>query len=146
MIEFFNNLFALLYEPFFDYSTNNDLLDCVFNNKDYAKIGGVLILTSVLLLSVFYKIWDPIKKPKLKWILTILIIGLISSILTHTILIELNGCLRMKTVAFSGTGVDPFNFALIMSTITFVYALIISFILSIIPFRLISTNNRYNPF
>jgi quinol-cytochrome oxidoreductase complex cytochrome b subunit len=122
------------------------LLDCVFNNYDYAKIGGVLILMPVFLLFIFYKIWDPIKKPKLKWIFTILIIGFISSIITHTILIELNDCLRMKTVAFNGNGVDPFNFALTMSLISFLYAVIAAVILSIIPFRLISTNNRYNPF
>jgi len=145
MIEFFNNLFAPLYEAFFDYSTNNDLLDCVFNNYDYAKIGGVLILTPILLLFIFYKIWDPIKNPKLKWILTILIIGLFSSIITHTILIELNNCLRMKIVSSDG-GANPFNFSLSMSIISFFYGLIIALVLSIVPFRLISTNNRYNPF
>jgi succinate dehydrogenase hydrophobic anchor subunit len=146
MIEFLNELFALLYEPFFDYSINNDLLDCVFNNFDYAKIGGILIITPLLFLLVFYKIWDPIKNPKLKWILTIIIIALISAILTHTILIKFNNCLRIIIGGYSGSGADPFNFVLITSLISFFYGLIIAFLLSIIPFRLISTNNRYNPF
>ncbi|TXD53114.1 MULTISPECIES: hypothetical protein [unclassified Polaribacter] len=146
MIEFLNNIFAPLYEAFFDYQTNNELLQCIFNNFDYAKMVGVLLITPVLLLLGFYKIWDPIKNPKLKWILTIIISALISAILTQKILIELNVCLRMKIGGFTGDGVDPFNFALSMSMISFFYALIISIILSIIPFRLISTNNRYNPF
>jgi len=41
---------------------------------------------------------------------------------------------------------DADYFIFQMSAITLVYALLIALILSIIPFRLISTNNRYNPF
>jgi len=146
MIELLNNLFAPLYEAFFDYNTNNVFLNCVFNNFDYAKIGGVLIMTPLLLLFVFYKIWDPIRNPKMKWILTVLIIALISSIITHTILIQLNNCLRIEIGNWGGAGADPLNFALSMSIISFFYGLIIAIVLSIIPFRLIGTNNRYNPF
>lgn len=145
MIEILNNTFAPLFEPFFDYDTNNQLLDCVFDNSDYAKIGTTMLLVSIVFLTFFYKIWDPIKNPKLKLGGTILIIGLVSFTSTYFIL-GMNNCIKIAIGDSTGIGVDPFNFMLQLSLISVLYGIIISCILSIFPFRHISTNNSKNPF
>jgi hypothetical protein len=145
MIEFLNNFFAPLYENHFDFQTNKVFLDCVFSNYDYAKFGGVLIMTSFVLLFIFYKIWDPLKNQRLNWIFIIFIIALTCSITTYIFLVEFNVSLRMLLKGYNGSGTDPLSFVFIISLISFFLGLIASIILSI-PLSLLSSYNRYNPF
>lgn len=144
-MDFLNNIFVHLYEKLFNYDTYNNLLNCVFNNKDYGKMGFVIIIISIILLTVFYKFWDPINNPKLKLALTCLVIGLFSFLGTHSIF-EMNNCLKDIIINYSGVGPDPYDFMFQIDLLSALYGVVISFVLAILPFRLISTNNRYNPF
>lgn len=137
------NKIAPGYEFFFDWSTYEDLLNAVFNNFDYGKIGWLIIIIPIIILTIFYKLWDPVSSSKLKWWLTLMAIGILSYISTSMVLYN-----NIKIIEHLSIGKDPNAdyFILQMSVITLVYSLIIAFILSIIPFRLISTNNRKNPF
>lgn len=142
-----NEIIAILYDRLFDWATYQQLLGMVFDNQDYGKIGWILIIVPLLVLTVFYKFWDPVSNSKLKWYLTMLIIMLIlyggASIVLYN---------NFEIIQYIGeyTGedgqVDADYFIFQMGMITLVYGLILSFILSIFPFRFISTNNRYNPF
>lgn len=144
-MDLLNDFFVLWYERLFDYTTYNTLLDCVYNNADYGKIGGLMFMNTLILLFVFYKIWDPVKNPKVKWVVSILLIALLSSGSTYYIL-DMNACIREAIINNNGGGADPINFITQMSVLTFVYSLIIAFVLSIFPFRYFSTNNSHNPF
>lgn len=142
-----NEIIATLYDRFFDWAVYQELSGMVFDNLDYGKIGWVLIILPILVLTVFYKFWDPVRNSKLKWIVTMVFTLTISYAATSIILYN-----NFKIIEFLGnfTGeegqVNADYFIFQMGMISVVYTLIIAFILSIIPFRLISTNNRYNPF
>lgn len=142
-----NEFIATLYDRLFDWNVYEDLSRMVFENLDYGKIGWILIVLPILFLIIFYKLWDPVSSSKLKWYLTMFLISLISYIGASTILYS-NTQIIEYIGNFTGEDgqVNADYFIFQMSMITFFYALIISFILSIVPFRLISTNNRHNPF
>jgi hypothetical protein len=137
------NVIAPGYEYFFDWGTYQNLLNAVFDNLDYSKIGWSILVVNLITLAVFYKLWDPVSASKLKWWLTLLVVGVISYISTSTILYN-----NIQIIEHINIGQLPDGsyFIVQMSLITLVYSLIIAFVLSIIPFRLISTNNRNNPF
>jgi hypothetical protein len=142
-----NNIIALIYDRLIDWDTYQELSGMVFSNQDYGKLGWVLIIVPILVLTIFYKFWDPVSNSKLKWYVAIMLIMLISY--TGTSIILYNNFEIIKFIGnFTGANGEPDAdyFIFQMSAITLVYAFIISFIISIIPFRLISTNNRYNPF
>lgn len=142
-----NDFIATLYDRLFDWNTYQELSGMVFNNQDYGKLGWILILTPFLTLTTFYKFWDPVSNSKLKWFLTLLFVMIISYTGTSIILynnFEIIQYIGNYTGEVDQPSADYFIFQ--MSAISLVYALILSFVLSIIPFRLISTNNRYNPF
>lgn len=142
-----NKIVAILYDRLFDWDTYQELSGMVFNNQDYGKLGWVLIIVPVLTLTVFYKFWDPVSSSKLKWFLSLLFVMLISY--TGTSIILYNNFEIIQYIGdFTGENGAPSAdyFIFQMSVITLVYALVLSIILSVIPFRLISTNNRYNPF
>lgn len=141
------NEIALLYEFFFNWNTYQELLNYVYNNQDYSKIGWLILIVPVLILTIFYKLWDPVSSSKLKWLLTMVLISIVIYASITTILYN-----NPEIMAYLGSylgGVDQVDadyFIFQMSIITVFYELIITFILSIFPFRLISTNNRKNPF
>jgi len=142
-----NDIIALLYDRLFDWDTYQELSGMVFNNLDYGKLGWVLIVVPIIVLTVFYKLWDPVSNSKLKWYLTTLFIMIISYTGASIILYK-----NFEIIQYIGnfTGedgqVNADYFIFQMGMISVVYTLIIAIVLSIIPFRLISTNNRYNPF
>jgi hypothetical protein len=142
-----NEIIALLYEPFFNWDTYQELLSAVFNNLDYGKIGWLILIIPIIILIIFYKFWDPISSTKLKWWLMILSISILGYISASTIL-----CSNPEMIQYLGnyTGengqLDAVYFIFQMSMITAVYSLIITLMLSIVPFRFISTNNSKNPF
>jgi hypothetical protein len=137
------NVIAPGYEYFFVWETYQDLLNIVFLNFDYSKIGWSILVINLIALAIFYKFWDPVSASKLKWWLSILGIGILSYISSSTILYNNIEIIEHINIGQSPDGV---YFIIKMSLITLVYSLIIAFILSIIPFRLISSNNRNNPF
>lgn len=141
------NGIAPLYEFFFNWDTYQQLLNAVYDNLDYGKFGWLLIIIPILILTIFYKFWDPVSSSKLKWGLTILCISIISYIGASTILYN-NPEIIQYLGNYTGEDGQPDAdyFIVQMSMITFGYSLIIAFILSIVPFRLISTNNSKNPF
>ncbi len=142
-----NVIIAPLYEFFMNYDTYETLLNAVFNNLDYGKIGWLIILIPAIILTVFYKLWDPVSASKLKWWLTILCIVILSYVGASTILYN-NPEIIEYLGNYTGANGEPDAdyFIVQMSMITLSYSLIVAFILSIVPFRLISTNNRNNPF
>lgn len=142
-----NEIVATLYDRLFDWDTYQELSGMVFNNQDYGKLGWILILVPILTLTIFYKFWDPVSNSKLKWFLSLLLVMIISYAGTSIVLYN-----NFEIIQFIGnyTGEDgqpsADYFIFQMSSISLFYGLILSFFLSIFPFRLISTNNRYNPF
>lgn len=137
------NAIAPLYEYFFDWNTYQDLLNAVFSNFDYSKIGWSILVVNLITLTVFYKFWDPISASKLKWLISLLGIGILSYIATSSILYN-----NVEIIQHLGSGQSPDGdyFIFQMSMISFMYSLITAFILSMIPFRQLSTNNCKNPF
>ena len=142
-----NEIVAILYDRLFDWDTYQELSGMVFNNQDYGKLGWMLILVPILVLTIFYKFWDPVSSSKLKWFLSLLFVMIISYAGTSIILYN-NFEVIQYIGNYTGENGEPSAdyFIFQMSAITLVYGLIISSVLSIILFRLISTNNRYNPF
>lgn len=137
------NAIAPLYEYFFDWNTYQDLLNAVFNNFDYSKIGWSILVVNLITLTVFYKLWDPISSSKLKWLVSLIIISILSYVATSSILYN-----NVVIIQHLGNGQSPDGdyFIFQMSMISFMYSLITAFILSMIPFRQLSTNNCKNPF
>ena len=142
-----NEILAPCYEFFFNWDTYQDLLSMVFNNLDFGKIGWLIIIIPIVILFVFYKFWDPVSSSKLKWWLTILSISILGYISASTVLYNNTKIIQYLGNYTGGNGQPDADYFIIqMSLMTLVYSLIIAFILSIIPFRLISSNNRNNPF
>ncbi|MBG7613165.1 hypothetical protein IU405_13000 [Polaribacter sp. BAL334] len=137
------NEIATLFEFFFNWDTYQELLNAVYNNLDYGKIGWLMIIITTIVLVVFYKFWDPISASKLKWLISLLGIGILSYVATSSILYN-----NVEIIQHLGIGQSPDGdyFIFQMSMISFVYSVIIAFVLSIIPFRQLSTNNSKNPF
>ncbi|MCL7755017.1 hypothetical protein [Polaribacter sp. Z022] len=141
------NEIAPLFEFFLNWDTYEELLNAVYNNVDYSKICLLLIFTPLLLLTTFYKFWDPVSSSKLKWWVTIFIVSIFSYIGASLILYN-NPEIIQYLGNYTGENGQPdaHYFIFQMSMITLGCSLIVAIILSIIPFRLLSTNNRNNPF
>ena len=140
-----NDFIASLYDPWFDYVTYNKLINSVFDIKDFQKLGFGFLIVSILGLIVFYKLWDPVKKPRLKWFATLLSIGLIMSIITYSLLSNNVGILTLFGNYSGPPEPDPQYFIFQMAAISFLYGVILSAILSI-SVKFISVANKYNPF
>lgn len=142
-----NDIVTLGYESFFDWNTYQVLLNAVYNNYDYSKIGWSIVVVNIVILLIFYKFWDPVSGSKTKWYLTLSGIAILTYIATSTILYN-----NIQIIQYIGnyTGdngqPDADYFIFQMSMISLVYSLVIAFILSIIPFRFVSINNSKNPF
>ena len=141
-----NDLLALLYEPFFDYNTYQDLLNLVFDNADYGKLGFILILIPLVVLGIFYKLWDPIRNQLLMLGLSVLLLLVIVYSSTTGILYN-NGGILQEIGNYTGDDgqMDPDYFVFQMSMISMLYSVIISTVFSF-GLKLISTNNSHNPF
>lgn len=142
-----NDIIATLYDRLFDWETYQELSGMVFENLDYGKLGWILIIVPLLVLTAFYKFWDPVRNSKLKWYVTMLFIIVILYAGASLVLynnFEIIQYIGNYTGEEGQVNADYFIFQ--MGIITLLYGLIIAFILSILPFRLISTNNRHNPF
>lgn len=141
-----NDFIASLYDPWFNYELYKDLQDSVYNAFDFQKLGISLIITSLLLLFVFYKFWDPVKKPRIKWIITLVLVGVFMSVICYALLFNNSELLQSMGSYSGGVGEpDPQYFILQMAVISFLYGVILSCILSI-PIKYFSVGNKHNPF
>ncbi|MCF6297998.1 MAG: hypothetical protein L3J08_08455 [Flavobacteriaceae bacterium] len=140
-----NDILVILYEIFFDWNTYQDLIKYVFNNFDFGKIGWVLLLVPLIILFVFYKFWEPMRRQRLMWVITVIVISIIAYATTSGILYNNNSILQHIGNYTGDGGPDADYFIFQMSMISALYAFILSFLESMI-IKNISTNNSHNPF
>ena len=137
-----NDLFAPMYEWWFEYEVYEILLDCLYDNNDYGKFGWLLLIVPLLLLALFYKAWEPMRRQRLKWSITIILISLIGYMTTTGIVFK-NVCILDEL-----NGQDPKlaeTFIVQISLISALYFLLASLIYTFIVKRF-STHNSHNPF
>ena len=141
-----NDFIASLYDSWFNYELYKDLQDSVYNAFDFQKLGISLIITSLLFLFVFYKFWDPVKKPRLKWIITLLLVGVFMFAICYALLFNNSELLQYMGNYSGDVGEpDPQYFILQMAVISFLYGVVLSWLLSILV-KYISVGNKHNPF
>ena len=137
-----NDLFAPLYEWWFNWDVYQVLLTCLYDNNDYGKFGWLLLIVPLLLLALFYKAWEPMRRQRLKWSITIILISLIGYMTTTGIVFK-NVCILDEL-----NGQDPKlaeTFIVQISLISALYFLLASLIYTFIVKRF-STHNSHNPF
>ena len=137
-----NNLFAPFYEWWFDWDVYKVLLTCLFDNNDYGKFGWLLLIVPLLLLALFYRAWDPMRRQRLMWLITTIIISLIGYMATTSIVFN-NVCILDELNGLDSKLAE--TFIVQISLISALYFLIISLIYTFIVKRF-SINNSHNPF
>jgi len=137
-----NNLFAPFYEWWFDWDVYQVLLTCLFDNNDYGKFGWLLLIVPLLLLALFYRAWDPMRRQRLMWLITTIIISLIGYMTTTGIVFN-NVCILDELNGLDAKLAE--TFIVQISLISALYFLIISLIYTFIVKRF-SINNSHNPF
>ncbi|WP_299681160.1 hypothetical protein [uncultured Dokdonia sp.] len=139
-----NNLLAPIYEYFFSWDNYEILLTCLWENNDYGKFGWMLFLVPFFLLVLFYKVWEPIRKQRLMWLITILIISIIHYAATTGIIYN-NTCILDELGVYTGDQINPEYFIFQIGMITVLYSIIVSLIYTLIIKRF-SKHNSHNPF
>tara|TARA_B110000259_G_scaffold153942_1_gene174412 strand:+ start:100 stop:519 length:420 start_codon:yes stop_codon:yes gene_type:complete len=137
-----NDLFAPLYEWWFNWDVYQVLLTCLYDNNDYGKFGWLLLIVPLLLLALFYKVWDPMRRQRLMWLITTIIISLIGYMATTGIVFN-NVCILDELNGLDSKLAETFIFQI--SLISALYFLLASLIYTFIVKRF-STNNSHNPF
>ncbi len=137
-----NNLFTPFYEWWFDWDVYQVLLTCLFDNNDYGKFGWLLLIVPLLLLALFYRAWDPMRRQRLMWLITTIIISLIGYMATTGIVYN-NVCILDELNGLDAKLAE--TFIVQISLISALYFLIISLIYTFIVKRF-SINNSHNPF
>lgn len=102
-----------------------------------------LIILPLLGLFIFYKFWDPIQSPRIKYLLTLLIISLISFVVVSFVGFNNHGIVQ-RAHNHDRVG-EMYTFILLLSVAWFIICLIWSFFLSFFIKR-ISSSNPSNPF
>jgi hypothetical protein len=137
-----NDLFAPIYEPWFNFNVYQILLDCLYDNNDYGKFGWLLLIVPLLLLALFYKAWEPMRRQRLMWSITIIIISLIGYMTTTGIVFN-NVCILDELNGQNSILAE--TFIIQISLINALYFLLASLIYTFIVKRF-STHNSHNPF
>ena len=137
-----NDLFAPVYEWWFEFGVYEILLDCLYDNNDYGKFGWLLLIVPLLLLALFYRAWDPMRRQRLMWLITTIIISLIGYMTTTGIVFN-NVCILDELNGLDAKLAE--TFIVQISLISALYFLIISLIYTLIVKRF-SINNSHNPF
>jgi drug/metabolite transporter (DMT)-like permease len=137
-----NSFVAGLYDPWFNYDLYRELQDAVYNAFDFQKLGISLIIVSIIFLLIFYKFWDPVKKPRFKWFLTLLLVGVIMYIITNGLMYN-----NVEILEFIGLGhvPNPHYFIFQLAAISLLYGMLLSAVLSIF-IKYFSVSNKKNPF
>ena len=139
-----NDLFAPIYESgvWFDWNQYQVLLGCLYNSNDYGKFGWLLLIVPLLLLALFYKAWEPMRRQRLMWSITIIIISLIGYMTTTGIVFN-NVCILDELNGQNSILAE--TFIIQISLINALYFLLASLIYTFIVKRF-STHNSHNPF
>ena len=137
-----NDLFAPMYEWWFEFEVYEILLDCLYDNNDYGKFGWLLLIVPLLLLALFYRAWDPMRRQRLMWSITIIIISLIGYMATTGIVFN-NVCILDELNGLDAKLAE--TFIVQISLISALYFLLVSLIYTFIVKRF-SINNSHNPF
>jgi hypothetical protein len=139
-----NDLLAGFYEDFFNWNNYGILLTSLYDNNDYGKFGWLLLIVPLIMMLLFYKVWEPMRKQRLMWLITIITIAIVNYAVT-TGIIYANVDVLNEIDIFDGSQVDPEFFVFEISMINALYTLLISLFYSIILKRF-STQNSHNPF
>ena len=137
-----NNLFAPMYEWWFNWNEYQVLLTCLFDNNDYGKFGWLLLIVPLLLLALFYKAWEPMRRQRLMWSITTIIISLIGYMATTGIVFN-NVCILDELNGQDSKLAE--TFIVQISLISALYFLLASLLYTLIVKRF-STHNSHNPF
>lgn len=137
-----NDLFAPLYEWWFNWDDYQVLLTCLYDNNDYGKFGWLLLIVPLLLLALFYKAWEPMRRQRLMWLITTIIISLIGYMATTGIVFN-NVCILDELNGLDSKLAETFIFQI--SLISALYFLLASLLYTLIVKRF-STHNSHNPF
>ena len=137
-----NNLFAPMYEWWFNWDEYQVLLTCLFDNNDYGKFGWLLLIVPLLLLALFYKAWEPMRRQRLMWLITTIIISLIGYMTTTGIVFN-NVCILDELNGLDSKLAE--TFIVQISLISALYFLLASLLYTLIVKRF-STHNSHNPF
>ena len=137
-----NNLFAPMYEWWFNWNEYQVLLTCLFDNNDYGKFGWLLLIVPLLLLALFYKAWEPMRRQRLMWLITTIIISLIGYMTTTGIVFN-NVCILDELNGLDSKLAE--TFIVQISLISALYFLLASLLYTLIVKRF-STHNSHNPF
>jgi hypothetical protein len=137
-----NNLFAPMYEWWFNWNEYQVLLTCLFDNNDYGKFGWLLLIVPLLLLALFYKAWEPMRRQRLMWLITTIIISLIGYMATTGIVFD-NDCILDELNGLDSKLAE--TFIVQISLISALYFLLASLLYTLIVKRF-STHNSHNPF
>ena len=142
-----NEIFATLYETFFDWDTYQQLLTFVYNNNDYSKLGWLSLVLAIVIPLLFYKIWDPVSKSKLKYWLTIILNSALGYGVSSIILYNNFEIIQYISNYTGDVGQPDADYFIVqMSLITLVLVAILSISFSVLIFKRFSTNNSKNPF
>jgi hypothetical protein len=134
----------------FVFSSNSQvtLLNCIIDAPYYNILTWILLITPIVLLVIFYKVWEPLTKQLLKWFLTGMIICIILFIATRYFLIEENPCMIVLLdeydISIPGL-LNPNTFVYYVSVLISGISLILTFLYSLVIKR-ISKQNSHNPF
>tara|TARA_B100000795_G_C22520923_1_gene331327 strand:+ start:98 stop:526 length:429 start_codon:yes stop_codon:yes gene_type:complete len=139
-----NDLLAGFYEDFFNWNNYEVLLTSLYDNNDYGKFGWLLLIVPLIMMLLFYKVWEPMRKQRLMWLITIITIAIVNYAITTGIIYS-NVDVLNEIDIFDGSQVDPEFFVFEISMINALYTVLISLFYSIILKRF-STQNSHNPF
>jgi len=137
-----NDLFAPFYEFWLNYEVYEVLYTCLYDNNDHGKFGWLLLMVPLLLLALFYRAWDPMRRQRIMWSITISIISLIGY-MTTTGIIWYNVCILDELNGIDSKLAE--TFIVQISLISALYFLLVSLIYTFIVKRF-SINNSHNPF
>ena len=139
------NLLQPILELVFSSNSQFQFLSCINGGAYYNTLTWILLITPIVLLIVFYRGWDPLTKQLSKWIITGIVIALITFISTRIIFIEANPCMIAEMDQYDGSGLNPNFFVYSVSTLIAGISLVLTFLYSLVIKR-ISINNSHNPF
>jgi len=101
-----------------------------------------------VLLIIFYRVWDPLTKQTLKWLITGIITAVILFISTRYFLIDESPCMLNLIDNYNEQTpglLDPNSFMYYVSGLIAILSMILTFVYSLIIKRF-SINNSHNPF
>jgi len=141
-----NDFCAPLFEGFFDYDYCSTLLDALNNGGEYTKITFGTIGISLIGTLIFYKLINPARKQRLKWLILVGVIAVLAYGLT-TLLVNSNIDVMEYLANYDpdSTEINGGSFKFKISLINSFYSIVLTVILST-GIKYTSKVNKHNPF